>query len=424
MMVKAVCSLRRFPWVQEHLRRECTSRGLTLSSVLGDGIPRADLDILEQAVRENDLTTVVHVIAQIYGEGLSEFLSDELRDILYVYLKGKLLGLVRLDSNAYCNFQAVFQTLLRALTGIDRLDKFMTREGYFCRARLTEPEFVLVFHYPEPFGYDEVTELVRRDPQNQPAQVGAQAEVRLAIDDAVLNALRQAVEHTDIGEIVRTITQLYNEGLAGDLPGDLRDGVYNCLKGRLRELLNIDVWRYNELPVFRTLVRAVGRIGLYDELMIEEKALYATRVHPFEFDDAVITAWFDDEVEVFSVPSRFLDALSRAVEHTDIGEIVRTITQMYREGLSNRLPESLSGGVYRCLANKLHALVEIKRWVRDEHCVFMTLVRAVNRIGYYNILMEDEREFYVSKSIPTSYYGLENLIDDFDDMTEVGTNSR
>jgi hypothetical protein len=45
-------------------------------------------------------------------------------------------------------------------------------------------------------------------------------------------------------------------------------------------------------------------------------------------------------------------------------------------------------------------------------------MRAVDRIGMYNRLMDEEKEFYVRKGIPTRFFKKSNLDYGFDDATE------
>jgi hypothetical protein len=74
---------------------------------------------------------------------------------------------------------------------------------------------------------------------------------------------------------------LHNQNLAGNIPEELRVKVFNFLKNKLHEMaieLENKVLSTHQTRVFQTLVRAVYRIGLYNELRETEMALYSQTV--------------------------------------------------------------------------------------------------------------------------------------------------
>jgi hypothetical protein len=253
-----------------------------------------------------------------------------------------------------------------------------------------------------------------------------QEEARYAIGDADLDALRQAVDGKGMKVIVETITRLYGENLAGSIPEELREGVYGCLKSRLRELAAPDKdWHYNEPFIFLTLVRAVARIGLYERLMAEDKEFYlGGNVASGYFEYEIIDKGFDDVVELQLLPnSFFLFSLLRAVANNGIGEIVWRISLLYSDRFLYRLSGHLRECIYDCLKKRLLILAGTP-WPNEENekdrynakgVAFATLVRAVNRIGLYERLMAEDKEFYDEKGVKFHFFKLKNLTDRFRD---------
>jgi hypothetical protein len=284
-------------------------------------------------------------------------------------------------------------------------------------------------------GQKKVKEKLSPYPQDQEEVPQVQVEVQAPIDDADLSVLRQAADGNDLEELVRMLSLLNVERTICDLNCDIHDDLcermYGCFKARLHELAVIEEWNGNEGLVFRTLVRAVDRIGLYDRLMDEQKAFYVDCGIPLwcYFPDPSdperegLDEQFPDVVNVYShINKSSLNKLERAIDDEDIKEVVNLISVFYYNGVNCLLPERLHEKIYIFLRRKLHILAE-EEWLQNEYCVFMTLVRAVDRIGLYNRLMDEQKAFYVERNIKTCFFRIQNLFDYFDDFVSAGDNA-
>jgi hypothetical protein len=270
-------------------------------------------------------------------------------------------------------------------------------------------------------------------PQDQEEVPQVQVEVQAPIDDADLRALRQAADGNDVGELVRVLSRLCVEGTICDIERDIYDDlcerIYDCLKARLRELAIIEKWNGNEGRVFRTLVRAVARtrIGLYERLMDEQRVFYIACSVPrwYYFSDPErngLGEQFPDVVKVYSrIDNISLNKLKRAIDGEDIKEVVRLISVFYYNGVNGLFPKRLLRKLYYFLKGKLHALAA-SDWSQNEYCVFMTLLRAIDRIELYEKLMDEEKAFYVERNISSRFFRIQNLIDGFDDIVSAGDN--
>jgi hypothetical protein len=96
------------------------------------------------------------------------------------------------------------------------------------------------------------------------------------IDNATCQALDIAVNGNDLMTVIFTISQLHGKKLTGNISKELRERVYNYLRGRLREMVQEDekVCSTKSLA-FYSLVGAICKIGLHDRLISEEKMFYA-----------------------------------------------------------------------------------------------------------------------------------------------------
>jgi hypothetical protein len=98
---------------------------------------------------------------------------------------------------------------------------------------------------------------------------------------------------------------------------------------------------------------------------------------------------------------------------------VDIISFLHSRELCVLLSVDLQGKVYEYLKGKLHALAEAD-WSSNEWRIFITLVRAVKRIGLYDQLMDEQKAFYVENGVRTCEFKLKKLTDDFDDVTKIG----
>ncbi|MDR0956652.1 MAG: hypothetical protein LBL77_02165 [Endomicrobium sp.] len=98
--------------------------------------------------------------------------------------------------------------------------------------------------------------------------------------------------------LIRATTNYYRMHSIVSIPEELRYKIYNCLKGRLHALAELDEWKNNEKEVFRTMLRAVKRLGLYDKLMTEQRDFYNGLVEEEVFNLDTLTDDFNDVTDV------------------------------------------------------------------------------------------------------------------------------
>jgi hypothetical protein len=116
-----------------------------------------------------------------------------------------------------------------------------------------------------------------------------------------------------------------------------------------------------------------------------------------------------------------LEELNNALKSTDLNAMVDHITNIFKSHLCHLIPSDTAETVYNYLKERLHELAELEKWKTKESEIFMTIMRAVNRLGLHNRLMAEQQQFYKDHQIPERYFILDNLTDNFKDVTQIIT---
>jgi hypothetical protein len=137
--VKAINALGRLEKVRGQVVRECARRGLNLDAVLAErsnpptqpareeAQQRDDWQILNKAMHDKDLTTVVGTITRLHSENLTRTIPNGLREEIYNYLKGRLCELAR-QKLWPRNEGNIFTTIVRAIYRIGLYERLMSEQ--------------------------------------------------------------------------------------------------------------------------------------------------------------------------------------------------------------------------------------------------------------------------------------------------------